>query len=87
MISLNMVDHPVIPLTVHLDLEHLPNTQGYLGLLLSHVLPPRPSKSYRVVDPESMLGARVYVVAHEILVSAHCPLIFGTKGLGPGLDN
>ena len=23
----------VLPLTVHLDLEHLPNTQGYLGLL------------------------------------------------------
>ena len=22
----------VLPLTVHLDLEHLPNTQGYLGL-------------------------------------------------------
>ena len=21
----------VLPLTVHLDLEHLPNTQGYLG--------------------------------------------------------
>ena len=23
----------VLPLSVHLDLEHLPNTQGYLGLL------------------------------------------------------
>ena len=23
----------VLPLAVHLDLEHLPNTQGYLGLL------------------------------------------------------
>ena len=39
-------------------------------------------------------GARVYVVAHETLVSALGPLGFGfgtkgfgAKGLGPGLDN
>ena len=32
-----------------------------------------------------MLGARVYVVAHEILVSAQGPLVLGLglKGLGP----
>ena len=36
MFTLNMlvVGLPyVLPLTVHLDLEHLPNTLGYLGLL------------------------------------------------------
>ena len=33
-------------------------------------------------------GARVYVVAHKILVSAQGPMVlgFGVLGLGPGLD-
>ena len=26
-------------------------------------------------------------MAHKILVSAQGPLVFGAKGLGPGLDN
>ena len=34
----------VLPFAVHLDLGHLPDTQGYLGLLSDHVLAPRPSK-------------------------------------------
>ena len=39
----------VLPLAVHLDLGHLPDTQGYLGLLSEkHVLPLRPFKSYRL---------------------------------------
>ena len=33
MFFLNMLDYPMSSLPVHLDLEHLPNTQGYLGLL------------------------------------------------------
>ena len=58
-------------------LGHLPDTQGYY---LDYVGKLRPSKSY------GLWGGGV-VVAHEILVSAQGPLVFGFLGLGPGLDN
>ena len=39
----------VLPFAVHLDLGHLPDTQGYFGLLSELLTPAQPSKSYGVV--------------------------------------
>ena len=63
----------VLPPAIHLYLEHLPNTRGYLGLL--SVLPPRPSKSYG--------GPWDFSVSPRPIRSLN---LLGTKGLGPELD-
>ena len=65
MFFLNMVDYSVFfPMLSTLTWDTFLTLRGPLGFYLNHVLPPRPSKSYRVG-----LGG-VVVVAHKILVTA-----------------
>ena len=50
MFFLNMVDYPVFfPTLSTLTWDTLLTLRGPWGFYLNHVLPPRPSKSYRVV--------------------------------------
>ena len=68
MFILNMVDCPLFfPMLSTLTLDTFLTVRGTWGFYLNHVLPLRPSKSYRVV----VVG---WVVAHKILVSAPVPL-------------
>ena len=61
MFFLNMVDYPVFfPSLSTLTWDTFLTLRGTWGFYLNHVLPPRPSKSYRVVG----------WVAHKILVTA-----------------
>ena len=66
MFFLNMVDYPVFfPSLSTLTGDTFLTLRGTWGFYLNHVLPPRPSKSYRV---------GWWWVAHKILVSAPVPL-------------
>ena len=98
----------ILTLAVQLDLGHLPDTQGYSGLLSEPcTINPDPLKVigwmaqpaiWWMAQPAIWWHSRLYGgwhsrlyggwVAHEILVSAQGPLVFGfgAKGLGPGLD-
>ena len=63
MFSLNMLDYPMSFLSLSTwTWNTFPTLRGTWAFYLNHVLPPRPSKSYRLV-------------AHEILVSAQGPLV------------
>ena len=69
MFSLNMLDYPMSFLSLSTwTWNTFPTLRGTWAFYLNHVLPPRPSKSYGMVEPDSML-------AHEILVSAQGPLV------------
>ena len=64
MFILNMVDCPLFfPMLSTLTLDTFLTVRGTWGFYLNHVLPPRPSKSYRV-------GWWWWWVAHKILVTA-----------------
>ena len=63
MFSLNMLDYPMSFLSLSTwTWNTFPTLRGIWAFYLNNVLPPRPSKSYRVVEPESMIlvSARVY---------------------------
>ena len=72
MFILNMVDCPLFfPMLSTLTLDTFLTVRGTWGFYLNHVVPPRPSKSYRVVGWVGWVG---WGVAHKILVSAPVPL-------------
>ena len=101
MFILNMVDYPVLfPMLSTMTLDTFLTVRDTWGFYQNHVLPPRPSKSYRVVGGVGGWGGwGGGGVAHKILVSAPVPLELiltgfdwvgagpGGLGFGTGLDN
>ena len=78
MFFLNMVDYPVFfPSLSTLTWDTFLTLRGTWGFYLNHVLPPRPSKSYRV------RWGGVVVGWVKILVTAQ---VLGIWDLGFGLD-
>ena len=62
MFFLNMVDYPVFfPSLSTLTWDTFLTLRGTWGFYLNHVLPPRPSKSYKILVTAQVLGFGIWI--------------------------